>query len=77
MPHDANGQEIRIGDTVRLTGRVTSVSSGSDTCNISVETGGKHPSTSCLNADAVELVAKTGETVQEAAKRGFDSAFKG
>ena len=37
MPHDKNGKLLQVGDTVTLTGKVTSVQANDDYCNVTVQ----------------------------------------
>jgi hypothetical protein len=60
MPHDRNGQALKVGDRVTVKGTVTSVSPGPDYCNITVETDevmfpGTSRTSISLNARQVEF----------------------
>jgi hypothetical protein len=37
MPHDCRGTVLKVGDHVRIVGRVVGVTPGADTCNLEVE----------------------------------------
>jgi hypothetical protein len=37
MPHDCNAVELKVGDPVRIIGRVVEIYPGSETCNVTVK----------------------------------------
>lgn len=43
MPHDANGNELKVGDMVAVFGVVTQINEGPDYCNCNVEVDAKMP----------------------------------
>lgn len=62
VPHDKNGKVIQAGDIVNVPCRVTTVHTGEEYCNVSLETvepmyPGDNKSTLTLNAKQVELIA--------------------
>jgi hypothetical protein len=61
VPHDKNGERVRVDDLVTVRCRVTAVSLGDDFCNVSLETvepmhPGDHKTGISLNARQVEKV---------------------
>ena len=38
MPHDANGQQLNVGDTVNVRCSVKEIHQGEDYCNVTLET---------------------------------------
>lgn len=38
MPHDKNGTELKVGDTVQVAAKVLSIQPTEDYCNLSLET---------------------------------------
>jgi len=66
MPHDAQGQEIHIGDLVTLTARVTNLYPTLDYCNMTIEgiDGDDDPRTKAactINTRAVKLSVPDGQ----------------
>ena len=60
--HDRNGQPLNVGDRVLIPGVITRAQTGTDFCNITVETDekmfpGEYKSEISLNAKQVEKVA--------------------
>lgn len=58
MPHDKNGKLLEVGDLVHVPAVVTSISMGTDYCNVSLETvepmfPGVQKSAMALNAKQV------------------------
>lgn len=61
MPHDRNNQELKAGDRVNIACVVKEVHTGTDYCNITLETvepmyPGNHKTTLVLNTKQVEKV---------------------
>ncbi len=64
MPHDKNGQELKVGDTVNIEATVTDVQLGEEFCNVNLETvepmfPGEHKTLIVLNARQTEKVDKS------------------
>ena len=58
MPHDRDGQELRVGDIVRVTCHVKKIEQSEDYCNLTLETSqpmhpGNQRSPVVLNAKQV------------------------
>lgn len=61
MPHDVNNNLLEVGDEVVLRAKVTSIQTGEEYCNVTIESlYGRKPDgskeTSCLNAAVLEKV---------------------
>lgn len=64
MPHDSNGSELKEGDVVIVEGVIKTVQSGTDYCNVIVETKhpmypGEHTTQLALNARQVTRLLDT------------------
>lgn len=63
MPHDVNGQLLKVGDTVLVPMVITDLCSGEDYCNVSLETvhgrrpDGQKERFSAINTGVLELKA--------------------
>ena len=62
MPHDMNGNILKVGDIVSIPCRITQIQLGEDYCNVSLETvktmppENKYTSSYSLNTKQIELV---------------------
>lgn len=61
--HDANGKELKIGDTVTITCTIKSATLSEDYCNLTVETCRVMPPSS-VDRTAITLNAKQVEKVE-------------
>ena len=76
MPHDKNGQPLEAGDKVAVECIIESICEG-DYCTTNLKTvevmpGNKEPSSITVNAKQVVKIASKPETVEEAARRGYN-----
>lgn len=69
MPHDKNGSELKVGDSVVLRGTIEEVQPSAQSCNIKVKIEGEGNYT--LTAKNVEKLGKT--DTQAAAEAGFST----
>lgn len=64
MPHDKNGNVLKVGDIVNVPCKIKSISMGEEYCNVELQTIEKmfpsdNTSTMNLNAKQVEFVSTT------------------
>ncbi|HEX8838342.1 MAG TPA: hypothetical protein VF748_15470 [Candidatus Acidoferrum sp.] len=77
MPHDANGNELKVGDKVNIPATVTMLTTGDEFCNCSVLLDFRMPPDNTENTFSVNTTQVLLSPIQEAAEAPPEEAPSG